>query len=243
MIQVLKVAKWSFDLRPNFEKNPFRSPVELGWAACSAGGRHRRYSLRSGLHRGRSGVGVWRHGSQRVAPPSIQVNSQLTGSWSQSPRPVCRSFFSRGGHECKSGFLEAGTFFMHQSGPRCFPCGVTPRAALFAHRDEISKICSSKGAARCRCPASDPCNPSPQVSWMCGMLDNGVRPVKRGAGVKPAGAGVAVSGQRGRRREGAPCLQQGRPWLVLYHLMRASCACMRLVCGVFVRTTGFLFPG
>jgi len=49
---------------------------------------------------------------------------------------------------------------------------------------------------------------------MCGMLDNGVRPVKRGAGVKPAGAGVAVSGQRegAGGRERLACSREGQGW-------------------------------
>ena len=113
-----------------------QSPVEFSWSARSAGGRHRRNSFAAVC----IGVGLVSlcGGTGASASRSRRSRSISTGRDPVPRHPdQARSFFSRGGHACKSGFLEAGTFSMHQSGPRFFSCWATPPPALFANRDEI----------------------------------------------------------------------------------------------------------
>ena len=212
------------DLSPTPPVSPHPGSFEEG--GRSQGGRAQRWgppapnSLHIGLPVGRDGVRGGRHWSLRVAQPPNQVISRLLGSRSKKKRPGCKPSALGMGVDVRAVSQRLA------SSPRIWMVSVIVLRGqpLEAHRWAILGICSSKGASRCRCPASDPCNPSPQVSWMCDMLGSSGRPVKLGAGVKPAGAGDAVAGQRegAGGRERLACNREGRGWCSTTRLHEAG---------------------
>ena len=182
-----------------------------------------------------------RHKSLRAAQPPNQRQVDLTRSWSPPPRVASQALCPWGGQPCRGGFSEGGALPVQIVRPGVKSTQGNLRGEPNAIGLTICECCPPKGACRCPWTDPDPHNSCPTAAWVCVMLGGSTRPSRRGAGVKPAGAGVAVWGQRegaewGRRfaRRGAgqgwrssTHLSGGglrRAWV---HLRRFSCRCAR----------------